>query len=369
MATRSSVSILMRASAGDADAGGAVDLVHLDAEGFAQRRQDPRGDDRGLGGAEKALDQHRELVAADPRHGVGGPQALGQAVSDLQEEPIADLVAEGVVDDLEAVEVQVEHRQAEARLALHALPRVPQPVEEEGAVGQAGERVVEGAVLDARLQRGALLGGPLPRRQLEPQLPRGARQLLGALGDLLVQGAAHLLRRRERALELRLPALVLPAQLEDARVRSAPREVHGNGQRHRRQQREAQVEEGRAGLGPAHRHGPASVDEEQAEHHPPPREHEVAYAEEEHGDVERLEIFPHGAPVQEHVGEEQKGEEQRHRRGQARWQTPSGSGPPEETCRNDQRCVVGYRPVSQRGRQIRQIVGNEEREQDDDRHR
>ena len=65
-------------------------------------------------GAGRVLDQQRELVAAEPgdqgRAAAGVPRlvrALGEPLGDGGEQPVADAVAEGVVDRLEAVEVQV----------------------------------------------------------------------------------------------------------------------------------------------------------------------------------------------------------------------------------------------------------------------
>ena len=55
---------------------------------------------------------------------------------------VARGVAEGVVDRLEAVEVEHEHGDVDA-LALPAGQRVSEAVERERAVGQPGERVVQ----------------------------------------------------------------------------------------------------------------------------------------------------------------------------------------------------------------------------------
>ena len=103
------------------------------------------------------LGQHGELVAAEARHGVLGPQRLLDAGRDGGEQLVAGRVAEAVVDELELVEVEEEHRdRAAAGAALRQ--RVLEPVEEEVAVGERREGVVEGVV--AR----ALLGGaPLDR--------------------------------------------------------------------------------------------------------------------------------------------------------------------------------------------------------------
>ena len=52
-----------------------------------------------------------ELVAAEAGHAVGRAQRLLQPLPDHLQQPVADLVPEVVVDGLEAVEVEVEHRE------------------------------------------------------------------------------------------------------------------------------------------------------------------------------------------------------------------------------------------------------------------
>ena len=60
------------------------------------------------------LQQHGELVAAQPRHQVARAHAVGQAARHLAQQRVAGDVAEAVVDDLEAVEVEEHHREARA---------------------------------------------------------------------------------------------------------------------------------------------------------------------------------------------------------------------------------------------------------------
>jgi hypothetical protein len=84
------------------------------------------------------------------RHQVAGPQALGQPLGQRDEELVTDEVAEAVVDQLEAVEVQEEHREL-VRAALGTPERAEQPVEERLAIGQASECVVPGHVLEELL--------------------------------------------------------------------------------------------------------------------------------------------------------------------------------------------------------------------------
>ena len=65
----------------------------------------------------RARQQHRELVAAQPRHGVDLAQRPLQPRTDLGQQQVADVMAERVVDVLEAVEVEQQHRHRHARRA------------------------------------------------------------------------------------------------------------------------------------------------------------------------------------------------------------------------------------------------------------
>ena len=71
------------------------------------------------------------------------------------EQLVADVVAEVVVDLLEAVEVDQQQRE---RVARARLPRqgVVEPVAEERSVGEAGQPVVEGLARELFLERHAL---------------------------------------------------------------------------------------------------------------------------------------------------------------------------------------------------------------------
>ena len=75
----------------------------------AERRLQPEGQRRGLGGVAVASEDE-ELVAAQPADGVPGPHLVDQPAADLAQQRVADLVAEGVVDGLEPVEVDDQQR-------------------------------------------------------------------------------------------------------------------------------------------------------------------------------------------------------------------------------------------------------------------
>ena len=132
--------------AGDADAGAHVELEVLDPEDRRERLGDaPRRLEGGIG-AVHVGEQHGELVAPEP----GDRAALGNRVRDprshVAEQHVPDPVAEAVVDLLEAVEVHDHHRQTAS--VAGALPhRLLRHHPEVGAVGQPGERVVQGVVV------------------------------------------------------------------------------------------------------------------------------------------------------------------------------------------------------------------------------
>ena len=70
------------------------------------------------GGFRRLLDgglNDRELVAAESRRHVGFSEAIAQTLGDDPEQLIADRMAERVVDALELVDIDIEHRQLLAR--------------------------------------------------------------------------------------------------------------------------------------------------------------------------------------------------------------------------------------------------------------
>ena len=81
------------------------------------------------------LDQHDELVAAQARDRVALAQVMPQAPRDVLQQPVARLVAEAVVDVLEAVEVDEEQRELLAA-PLRQRERALQRVHEHRAVRQ-----------------------------------------------------------------------------------------------------------------------------------------------------------------------------------------------------------------------------------------
>ncbi len=133
-----------------------------------------------------ALEQYRELVAAEACDRVGRTRALDQALGRGLQQPVADVVAQGIVDVLEIVEVDHEHCQPLLRPARQR-ERVLDAVAEQAAVGEQCQRVVERELAQLVLERLAL--GDVPQVEGEPLDRRIVEQVAA---DALEDEAARL---------------------------------------------------------------------------------------------------------------------------------------------------------------------------------
>ncbi len=157
----------------DADRAADRQFTAVEADGGGERVQDAAGQFVHLVGGVRSGGEGDELVAAEPGdHLAGRRRTALQPVRDLDQEPVAGRVAEAVVDGLEAVEVQVAEAEADAFLSGEGLL---QTFEEQGPVGQSGERVVGGLVAQPQIQQPPL-GGVLHQRKLVLGTPFGVPQ-------------------------------------------------------------------------------------------------------------------------------------------------------------------------------------------------
>ena len=179
-----------------ADAGRAVVGVPAQRIGHVEPAQDrlahpPRLGGRLLAAGGQLVQHDHELVAAQARHRVLAPHAGLQALGHLLQQQVAHFVPHGVVEGLEVV--QVQEQQGAVLAAAHAgRDELLHAVHEQAAVGQVGQRVVEGQALDlgaGTSQRGHVVVG-----DDQPALGRAA------LGDL--DGAAVRQRVLQRFVRL-----------------------------------------------------------------------------------------------------------------------------------------------------------------------
>src|SRR5260370_19397857 len=143
---------------GDADAGGKLRALQVAGHDSA----DTVGDT--LGFLVKSLRQHEsELVAAVTRSGVDGAAMNAQDVRESIERVAADEMPVGIVDFLEAIEVEQENREGTA-VAIGALGFRFEDIKQTAIVGKAGERVAYGEMTDLLEEAGGV-GGSAPQRR------------------------------------------------------------------------------------------------------------------------------------------------------------------------------------------------------------
>ena len=129
--------------------------------------------------------QHGELVAAQAGEQVAAADDRAQAARDLDQQLVAVVVAERVVDLLEAVEVDQQER-GRVALTLGGADRLLAALVQERAVGQAGQRVVQG--LAAQAPRRAGHDPEQARVEDGEAQQQHDRQPRGVLGDRLGDG-------------------------------------------------------------------------------------------------------------------------------------------------------------------------------------
>ena len=140
---------------GDPDAGADEVLDAAHRVGLGEGRGDPVGDRDRLVLVGEAVDQDPELVAAETGDDVSRAQVRPQARGDRAQQFVAAMVADAVVDELEAVEVEEQDPDRSPGDGA-ALERDLERLDEAGPVGEAGERVVQDAVAQGAVGRVAL---------------------------------------------------------------------------------------------------------------------------------------------------------------------------------------------------------------------
>ena len=108
--------------------------MSVELEGGLKQLEQPATELLGFGGIVDAHLHDRELVAADAGDRIDLAHAGAQRAPHLLEQEIAGRVAQGVVDVLEAVEVQQQQRRHVAAPA-HAGDRLIEPLKEQTRLG------------------------------------------------------------------------------------------------------------------------------------------------------------------------------------------------------------------------------------------
>ena len=106
---------------GNADARGQLYPLTVDRDVLPRRCDDAVEQDIEVRGRAVPRDEDADLVTAEPTHGVGGPDALHDALADHLQGHVARLVPVLVVDLLEPVQVDPGER----KLGFRSWPRGP----------------------------------------------------------------------------------------------------------------------------------------------------------------------------------------------------------------------------------------------------
>jgi hypothetical protein len=129
----------------DPDAAADEHLTALDLDHPLQSVEGEARHPRELDRLADVLDEDRELVPAEPRDRVCRSHHRGEPLPDDDQQLIAGCVPEAVVHRLEAVQIGEEDTHGVAR-GGGAGPSLREAVDEQGAVREARERIVEGLV-------------------------------------------------------------------------------------------------------------------------------------------------------------------------------------------------------------------------------
>ena len=138
-----------------ADTGPDMKIAPLEREGLPQHMQNLLGHAFHGGRVIDTGEHDQEFVAGQARHHIVGTQAAGQAIRHLDQHQVAGAMTEGIVDLLEAIQIQV-HDHGLLALALAHADRLLHAIETEYAVGQAGQGIEIGLLDQLLLVRLAL---------------------------------------------------------------------------------------------------------------------------------------------------------------------------------------------------------------------
>ena len=169
----------------DADGGRDEEFVPVDTDGRAQGIEYLGGQLAGHGLVILQGQDDHEFVATEPCHRIVGAQGIGQAAGHLLEQGVADMMAQRVVDGLEAVQINEQDGQLGVILGsgIHGLAEA---LLEQRAVGQAGQCIVVGEIAQLALDAATFqyfafqFAGPF----LDPYFQFVARAKQGVLGLL-----------------------------------------------------------------------------------------------------------------------------------------------------------------------------------------
>ena len=144
--------LVVRAAHRDADARRDEDVASaVDLHRLPEERLHALGHEFDVAGPVDTIEENGELVATQSCEHVAGAEAGRQLVRDRRQQLVSNQVAETVVHQLEAIDVDKQHRIPIVAHSLRTPEHAPELLHEGGAVWQVGQRVMTRRMLEARL--------------------------------------------------------------------------------------------------------------------------------------------------------------------------------------------------------------------------
>jgi hypothetical protein len=103
-----------------------------------------------LQSSRNVIDQHGEFISVQPRQGGATRDHAADPACDLRQQPVADPVSERMVDRAEMIQIEHHDRDGVA-MALGVGDRFYEAFFESLPIRQAGERIMSGEILQARM--------------------------------------------------------------------------------------------------------------------------------------------------------------------------------------------------------------------------
>ena len=166
---------------GDADADRGEEIQPGDLERPLQFGQHFGRNQRGIFAATQIRQQDGEFIAPLTCQRVSRAQARARAQGEVLEQLVAFMMAVGVIDQFEAVDVD-EHHPKPLSLSFRMLQGHAQPILEQRPVGQPGEQIVKGLEGDGFL--GLLAVGDVPRDARGAHEVQVGRPFMGGIDAL-----------------------------------------------------------------------------------------------------------------------------------------------------------------------------------------
>ena len=118
-------------------------IVLTDGMRLRHRLQHPARRDGGILRVLHFRKQHDEFIASLPADRVRSARAIHQASCDGLEKSVADRMPQGIVDVLEAIQIQEHHRRL-FRMTPGQDDRLRDPFVQEHSIGQPGQEIMLG---------------------------------------------------------------------------------------------------------------------------------------------------------------------------------------------------------------------------------